>query len=284
MAATSTLNHYEDGLQDYLKVASVHKVLTREQEIELFKRIEQGDEKAREKMIESNLRFVIKIAYTYRNQGLSISDLIQEGNIGLLHVISKFDWRKGFRFSTYAAFYIRQEIQAALHRCGTMIRVPVRKSRLLGKVNEFIHRYQETYGFDPCTDEIAAELGVTREKVEAVIELRHSFASLDAEIAHDGSSLADLLEDHFAASPDQKISQQQSEAAVRDAMSILTDREREVIELRFGMTAHDEEMSLRQASKYVGLSQEGVRRVEQRAIDKLRRPTICEPLVNLLSA
>ncbi|MGF1571680.1 MAG: RNA polymerase sigma factor RpoD/SigA [Sumerlaeia bacterium] len=284
MAAPSTLSHYEDGLQDYLKVASQHAVLTREQEIELFQRIEQGEEAAREKMIESNLRFVIKIAYTYRNQGLSISDLIQEGNIGLLHVISKFDWRKGFRFSTYAAFYIRQEIQSALHRSGTMIRVPVRKSRLLSKVNEFVHRYQENYGFEPCTDEIAVELGVSREKVEAVLELRHSFASLDAEFAQDGNTLSDLLEDKHAPSPDLQVSKQQSEAAVHDAMSILTEREREVIELRFGMSSHDEEMSLRQASKYVGLSQEGVRRVEQRALDKLRRPTICEPLMNLLSA
>lgn len=274
----------EDGVQDYMKAAAHHKILTREQEVELFQRLENGDETAREEIVQCNLRFVIKIAMHFKGMGLPLSDLIQEGNIGLLHVIGKFDWRKGFRFTTYAAYYIRQEIQASLQRSGNMIRIPVRKARLLSKLNEMTYRYNEREGRDPSIEEMSIETGVSREKIEAVIELRHSFASMDAELNEDGMTLGDSVAVDSALLPSETLNSEQVSDAVQLSMNLLTDREREVVELRFGMTDHQECMSLRQASKVIGLSQEGVRRVEHRALEKLRRPSVSAQLSDLLTA
>lgn len=281
---TNRRTYEEDGVQDYLNMAAGHSILTREEEVELFQRMENGDESARDDIAAHNLRFVVKIALKYRGLGVPLADLIQEGNIGLLTVIGKFDWRKGFRFSTYAAYYIRQEIQAALHRSGSMIRLPVRKARLLGRINEFIRREFERTGAEPTTAEIAFELDIDREKVESMIELRHTFTSMESELTEDGLCMKDTLADESAPSPAECIDREQTKAAVVDVLDYLSDREREVLELRFGMNRRGRSYSLRGASKVVGLSQEGVRRVEHRALDKLRRPAISAQLEGLLTA
>ena len=272
----------QDGVQDYLKDAGKHPVLTREQEVALFQRLEAGDEDAREEIVRCNLRFVVKIALQFRSLGMPLGDLIQEGNIGLLHVINKFDWRKGFRFSTYAAFYIRQEIQAAIHRNISLIRLPVRKARLLGKIHEVVNRYNELQGRDPSLREVAAELGETVEKVQPLMELRHSFTSIDAERNEDEYTLAETLPAPTEA-PSAAIEHKQNCAAVRDMLGFLSDRERKVIELRFGFS-NGREHSLRKASKVIGLSQEGVRRVEHRALNKLRRPALSARVEHLMTA
>ncbi len=274
----------EDGVQDYLNMAACHPVLTREQEVELFQRLENGDDSARDDIAAHNLRFVVKIALKYRGLGVPLADLIQEGNIGLLTVIDKFEWRKGFRFSTYAAYYIRQEIQAALHRSGAMIRLPVRKARLLGRINEFIQRELERTCVEPTVEEIALELDVPREKVETMLELRHTFTSMESELTEDGLCLKDMIADECAPMPDEQLEVEQTKAAVVDVLEYLSDREREVIKLRYGMNARGRSYSLRGASKVIGLSQEGVRRVEHRALGKLRRPAISAQVEGLLTA
>ena len=274
----------EDGVQDYLNAAACHPVLTREQEIEAFQRLENGDESARDDIAAHNLRFVVKIALRYRGLGVPLADLIQEGNIGLLTVIDKFDWRKGFRFSTYAAYYIRQEIQAALHRSGSMIRLPVRKARLLGRINEYMRRELERTGIEPTVGEVALELDVPKDKVEMMLELRHTFTSMESELTDDGLCLKDTMADDAAPMPDEHIEREQTKAAVVDVLEYLSEREREVIKLRYGMNSRGRSYSLRGASKMIGLSQEGVRRVEHRALNKLRRPAISSQVEGLLTA
>jgi len=273
----------EDGIQEYLREVGDHRILTREDEVALFQRVEAGDDSAREEIVGCNLRFVIKIALQFRRSGLPLGDLIQEGNIGLLQVIDKFDWRRGFRFSTYAAYYIRQEIQAAIHRGGSMIRLPIRKARLLAKINEFMRDYNESHGCEPSAQETAEVLGVEVERVEDLITLRHSFTSIDMERGEEGATLKDTLPCLNTPSPSEAIARAQSDAAVCKVLDFLTDREREVVELRYGLR-NGRSQSLRKASKVVGLSQEGVRRVEQRALGKLRRPAIRQGIEGLLSA
>jgi len=277
-------NFEEDGVQDYLSAAGRHRLLTREDEVELFQRAEAGDLAAREEIAACNLRFVVKVALRFRGLGVPLADLIQEGNIGLLTVIDKFDWRKGYRFSTYAAYYIRQEIQAALHRQGAAIRLPVRKARLLAKINETIRREMEATGVEPTTQEVAFTLGTTPDKIEALMELRMSFSSMDAEVGEDGLRLGDMIADEAAPSPAERIDREQTRAAVRTVLGYLSDRERQVLELRFGLGEKGRAHSLRKASKTIGLSQEGVRRVEHRALGKLRRPSISAQIAGLTAA
>ena len=154
-----------DEIRYYLDEIAKHKVLTREEEIALFQRLEAGDELARGEIVEANLRFVIKIALQFSNRGMSIADLIQEGNIGLLDVVSKFDWRRGFRFSTYAAFWIRQAIQLATRKQANVIRLPIRKSRMLGHVSESIRTFAAAHNRPPTNRELALLLEIGRAHV-----------------------------------------------------------------------------------------------------------------------
>ncbi len=275
----------EDGLQNYLNNISDHRVLTKEEEVELFQKLEAGDEAAREEILRCNLRLVVKIALQFKESGLPVSDLIQEGNIGLIYVISKFDWRKGFRFSTYAAFWIRQEIQAAIRNNNSMIRLPIRKARLLGKIAEAVRHFNNYEGRDPSNEEVALFVGTSVKKIESISHMRESMVSLDAERNEDGTNLFDAIPDS-APAPSAQISESQSKQALREALSILSDREKRIMELRYGLNGGPA-LSLRKTSKFVGLSQEGVRRIEHRALQKLRRPNIqakLDPTVTAVAA
>jgi len=280
---TRQATHEEEGLQTYLNDVGEHHILTRDEEVALFQRLENGDESARDDIVRCNLRFVIKIALQFKGLGIPVSDLIQEGNVGLLHVIEKFEWRKGFRFSTYAAYYIRQEIQAALHRNSSMIRLPVRKARKLARISELTRVYNEREGRDPSNRELATELDVTKDEIELLLSLRHSFTSMDAEWNDEGLSLQDSIPSEDAPLFE-SLDQEQTRQVVEDALDLLTEREKNVIQLRYGMNASEKDYSLRGASKVIGLSQEGVRRVEHRALDKLRRPAVASRFEGLLTA
>lgn len=282
-AERTELHAEDDSLQVYLKDIANHRLLSREDEAEIFQRYESGDKTAREEIARCNLRLVVKIALQFRNLGVPMADLIQEGNIGLLHVIDKFDWRKGFRFSTYAAFWIRQEIQAYLRSTGTLVRLPVRKSRLIGKINETIRHFNNMEGRDPSAEEIALFLDIPEEKVSVMLGLRESVVSLDQEWNEEGSTLMNTLADGGPA-PDAALLTEEMKRVVRASLVHLSDREREVIELRYGLKNDGKCHSLRKASKFVGLSQEGVRRIEHRALEKLRRPMVAGTMANLLTA
>lgn len=273
----------DDGIADYLKVVGNHRILTREEEVALFQKMEAGDTWAREEIVTCNLRFVIKLALQYKGLGLPLADLIQEGNVGLLTVVDKFDWRRGFRFSTYAAFWIRQEIQAALRRRGNLIRLPVRKARLLNKINDTYKTFLQREAREPELDEVASILGVEAEKIEALLPFRDAVLSLEAERTEDGACLLDAVADESTVMPGEALDREQTRVAVTKVFRYLNDREREVMRHRFGFRDDARALSLRKTSVLVGLSQEGVRRIEQRALGKLRRPAIANQLRQLVA-
>lgn len=272
----------EESLQTYMKNIATHPVLTREEEVDLFQRYEAGEDFARSEIVRCNLRLVVKIALQFRNLGVPMADLIQEGNIGLLNVISRFDWRKGFRFSTYAAFWIRQEIQAALRNGNSLIRLPVRKARLLGRIAEATRSFSRIEGRDPRPEELAQLLHTDVETIELLLPLRESMLSLEMECTPDGGTLMQTIPDECRR-PEAAMCEAELTEAIREAMHVLTDRERRVMELRYGLGG-GRALSLRKTSRLVGLSQEGVRRIERRALDKLRRPGVSAGLHDLLIA
>lgn len=259
-----------EDLKPYLKDIARRPLLSREQEVSLFERLEAGDESAREIIVESNLRFVVKMAVSFMGRGVSLSDLIQEGNIGLLEVVDKFDYRKGYRFSTYAAFWIRQAIQLALRKQCNLIRLPIRKSRFLGHLTEAINELTQANGSAPAVGELAAKLNVPAEDLEHLMQLRDSVLSLDSESDEEGTQLLNRIPDSQSPSPREHCLREEARRRVASALESLSEREQKVLRLRYGF--HDgENRSLRSTSKLVGMSQEGVRRVERNAISKLRR-------------
>jgi RNA polymerase primary sigma factor len=259
----------------YLGEVQDETVLTRDKEIALFQRLENGDLSAREEIIRANLRFVVKIAYEFMGRGLPLSDLIQEGNVGLLEVVPKYDWRKGFRFSTYAAFWIRQAIQTALRRQCSLIHLPVRKCRLLGRLSEHTQQFRLKNGREPTSQELAERAGIPADEIERLMMLREGVLSLDAQDDEDDTSLLDTIAPEEAKSPRDVALENQMQSKVARVMDYLGEREKRVLQLRFGFE-NGKALSLRRTSKIVGLSQEGVRRIERRALDKLRRPAFRE--------
>jgi RNA polymerase primary sigma factor len=263
----------ELSLDLYMKEVSKIPVLSREEEIDIFKRLKKGDESAREEIVRANLRFVVKIANSFLGQGMTISDLIQEGNLGLLEVIDKYDYRRGFRFSTYAAFWIRQSIQMALRRQRGIARLPVRKSRLLGYINEAILDFAKIHGREPMVSEIAEELHVQEEKVEELMQYRKFYGSLDEEQSDSQRTLLDTLSSEDTKSPREVCHDNQLKIRVWELLKTLSERERRILGLRFGFL-NGTDYSLRNTSKVMGLSQEGVRRIEKKALAKLHRPAM----------
>lgn len=270
-----------DELRVYLKEISTQKVLTRDQEVDLFKRLEAGDETAREEIIEANLRFVVKIAISFSGRGVAMADLVQEGNIGLLEVVSKFDYRRGYRFSTYAAFWIRQSIQLALRKQSNVIRLPIRKGRFIGHLNEAISEFTHRHGRSATPRELALLLNVEEEQIEQLLQLKDSVLSLDAETDEEGAQLINRLCDERTPSPRDRCVEVERRHHLAEAMEQLTEKERKVLQLRFGFSDSGD-MSLRTTSREVGMSQEGVRRVERKALQKLRRPATRNIVCGLL--
>lgn len=274
----SSLN---EDMKIYLKEVARKQVLTRQEELDLFKRLANGDTSARHEIVEANLRFVIKIALQFTGRGVPLADLIQEGNIGLLEVVEKFDYTKGFRFSTYAAFWIRQSIQMSVRKHGNVIRLPIRKSRFMGHLNETITNFTASNGRAPSIHELSYILEMEPEKLEQLMAMRESVLSLDMESEDDGSQLLNRLPDTSSQNAlSHSIEAEQSDK-VNLALSTLSEKEQKVLRLRFGFD-NGKSLSLRSTSKLVGMSQEGVRRVERTAIRKLRRPNSSQMISGLL--
>jgi RNA polymerase primary sigma factor len=268
-------------LRIYLKEVAKHRVLTRDEEVALFKRLAKGDQSARQEIVEANLRFVIKIALGYAGRGVALPDLIQEGNIGLLEVVDKFDYKKGYRFSTYAAFWIRQAIQLAVRKQCNVIRLPIRKSRFLGQLNETVNDFIQAHGRTPTTRELALMLDLDEKKLEHLLQLRDSVLSLDMENEEDGTKLLNTLPDTTTPSPLDRCLESEKRRRVHEALAVLNEREQRVLKLRYGLGT-GRYLSLRRTSRLVGMSQEGVRRLERKALGKLRRPVAREMFCGLL--
>lgn len=275
------MEYSDQGFRIYLDEIASNRVLTAEEERELFQQVEAGDETARQTVVDCNLKFVIRIARRFLGRGLPLEDLVQEGNLGLLEAISRFDYRLGFRFSTYAAFWIRQSVQVAVRQRGSLVRIPVRKSRQLGFLSEIVQEYLSVHGRYPTEDEIAGRLEISADDARELVRLGEAVLSLDATADDDMSPLMEQLEDKDAVCPSEITQERELSEKVRGAMKFLTDREHEVIRSRFGFGT-GVTRSLRKVSTRMGLSQEGVRRIEQRALSKLRRPYVRQTLNGLI--
>lgn len=275
------MEYSDQGFRIYLDEIASNRVLTAEEERELFQKIEEGDDAARQTVVDCNLKFVIRIARRFMGRGVPLEDLVQEGNLGLLEAISRFDYRLGYRFSTYAAFWIRQAIQVGVRQRGSLVRIPVRKSRQLGFMSEVIQEYQSVHGRPPTEEEIAERLDITPDDARELVRLGEAVLSLDATDDNEFSPLMEQLEDPKAIRAFDATRKHEMEQKVEGALGYLSERENEVIRNRFGFGT-GVGRSLRKVSRRMGLSQEGVRRIEQRALTKLRRPFVSQSLSGLI--
>lgn len=275
------MNQSSSGIKTYLKEISRHRVLTKDEEFELFARLRSGDEGARQEIIDCNLRLVVRLAQRFQGKGLTLEDLVQEGNLGLLEVINRFDHTLGFRFSTYAAFWIRQSMQVAVRKQGSLIRLPVRKARLLGRMSEVMQEFQALQGRAPDHAELAERLQISERAVRDLVALAKTALSLDSPIDEDGGTLGERVADERMPSPSSRSMEKEMSRKINQALDQLSERENSILRLRFGLHGQ-KSRSLRNISRRVGLSQEGVRRVEQRALAKLARPHMRAQLTGLI--
>ena len=261
------LDSTTDALQLFLREAGRHQLLTAAQEVELAKRIERGDMEAKQRMIQANLRLVVSIAKNYRNQGLPFLDLIQEGTLGLIRAVEKFDWRRGFKFSTYATWWIRQAVARALADKARTIRMPVHIVERLQKMNRAERTLWTQLGREPTLQEIAEEAAITLQQALEVRAAARASASLDAPV---GETEDAVLGDFVAGDeplPEEKVELQLRSEALRHALASLPERERSVVVLRYGIGG-GEPKTLEEIGRHLGLTRERVRQIE---LESLRR-------------
>jgi RNA polymerase primary sigma factor len=260
-----------DPIKAYLKDVRPIALLKAEEEIDLAKRIKKGDKQAREKMIQANLRLVISIAKRYTNLGVPLSDLIEEGNIGLMKSVDKFDPDKGFRFSTYAAWWIKQGISRAIIDQGKMIRVPVYMNEEILKYKKAVEKLTHKLRHRPALNEIAKKMRIPIDKVRDLENSIAKMSSLDAPIGEDGDGqVKDIIEDQNIIAPDVQLEEFFNKERARGFLDSLTDRERKILDLRYGLT-DGEACTLAQIAKQLGVSRERVRQIESATLKRIRQ-------------
>ena len=257
-----------DSLQLFLRDISQRPLLTAAEEVELAKRIEKGDTAAKNRMIESNLRLVVANAKRYRGLGLPFLDLIQEGILGLIRAVEKFDHRRGFKFSTYATWWIRQAMQRALQQQSRTIRIPVHVGQELARVRSAERKLSAELGRDPTPDEVAARVGMSVDQLDGLRAAERIPVSLESRVGSDGDTELGALLPQEGPSPFDELEVELAEKSIRKALERLDERGRKVIELRFGIGGQ-EPLPLREVAKRMGLSAEGVRKLERRALRTL---------------
>lgn len=261
-----------DGIKTYLKSIGNHPRLSFEEEKELSAKALAGDKTAIDKLVESNLLLVVSIAKRYNGCGLPLLDLIQEGNIGLITAAKKYDGTKGFRFSTYATYWIRQSISRALGEHGRTIRIPANMIDLLNKVKKTAGELSQTLNRSPKDEEIAAALGVEVDKVQAVLDIAQVSSSLDTPIDDEGeTSMGDLIPDTKSSTIEENLELEANHQIIESVLSTLSNREADIIRMRFGID-QDKPMTLEEVGQHYGLSRERIRQVEMKAMRKLRNP------------
>lgn len=258
----------KDTLQQYFSLIKKQPLLTFEEELELSRRIQSGDEEARTKLAEANLRLVVKIARSYAHSSGNLVDLIQEGNLGLLKAVEKYDWRKNVRFSTYAAWWIRQSIVRALAKNRSHIKLPHRKEELLKKARHTIYNYVLEHGSEPDHDYIAEQLGVNRRDLELVLSSGDPVVSLDWEEEESESTLTDLYEDITYEPADELLQQSMRDDTLR-FLNHLQEREKQILMYRFAFYG-GKKLTLKHIGDKMGISPETVRQIEKKAIANLR--------------
>jgi len=258
-----------DSLRLYLREIGKVPLLTADQEVYLAKRIERGDMMAKTGMIEANLRLVVSIAKSYLGRGLSFLDLIQEGSLGLIRAVEKFDYRKGYKFSTYATWWIRQAVTRAIADKARTIRIPVHMVEKLNKVVHIERQLVQRLGREPRPDEIAEELEITTEEVREILRMSQLPVSLEKPIGEEEESeLGDFVEDESAESPFDTATLSLRREDVEHALSALPERERQVIELRFGLSGA-QPCTLEEVGRAFGVTRERIRQIENNTLKKL---------------
>ena len=258
-----------DGLALFLAELARYPLLTAAEEVVLAKRIERGDTQAKDTMVSSNLRLVVSIAKRYRNQGVPFLDLIQEGTFGLIRATEKFDWRRGYKFSTYATWWVRQAVQRAAQNQAATIRLPLHVGERRQKLSAAARKLSVEKGRAPTRDELAAATGLPPRHVAEALDAARAAVSLNQTLGGDGEhELADSLEDRTAADPSDTVEKRQRAEQARRLLDTLPERERRILELRFGFTGDPQ--SLEAIGKEIGLTRERVRQLERQALDRLQ--------------
>ena len=261
----------DDSVRLYLREIGRVPLLTAAEEIELAKRIAKGDKAAKDKMVEANLRLVVSIAKKYIGRGLDLLDLIQEGSSGLLRAVEKFDYTKGFKFSTYATWWIRQAITRAIADQARTIRIPVHMVETINKLIRTQRRLVQELNREPLPEEIAAEMEIDVEKVNHILKIKQDIVSLESPVGDDkDSSLSEFIEDEDSKTPEESATHQLLKEQVADVLSLLTPREQKILRMRFGLE-DGRSHTLEEVGLEFGVTRERIRQIEAKALTKLRR-------------
>lgn len=271
-----------DPVRMYLKEIGRVDLLSAEEEINLAERIEQGDEEAKRRLAEANLRLVVSIAKRYVGRGMLFLDLIQEGNMGLIKAVEKFDYRKGFKFSTYATWWIRQAITRAIADQARTIRIPVHMVETINKLIRVQRQLLQDLGREPTPEEIGEDMDLSPEKVREILKIAQEPVSLETPIGEeDDSHLGDFIEDQDATSPSEHAAYELLKEQLEDVLDTLTDREENVLRLRFGLD-DGRTRTLEEVGKVFGVTRERIRQIEAKALRKLRHPSRSKRLKDFL--
>ncbi len=279
----SITNRESQSIEKYLQEIGKEDLLTPEEEVELARRIRAGDQTALEKLTRANLRFVVSVAKQYQNNSLSLNDLINEGNLGLVKAAQKFDETRGFKFISYAVWWIRQSIIQALAEHSRMVRLPLNKVGSLTKINKVFSELEQKFQREPTPDEVALVMGVTVEEVQATLGIAARHVSMDAPFTDgESNSLMDVIENVNAEQADKRLEYTESlKDETERTLASLTDREREVIKLFFGIGV-EHPMTLEDIGEQLGITRERIRQIKDKAITKLRSQSRSKALKSYL--
>ena len=279
----SITNRESASLDKYLQEIGREGLITAEDEVALAKRIKDGDQRALETLVRANLRFVVSVAKQYQNQGLTLPDLINEGNLGLIKAAKRFDETRGFKFISYAVWWIRQSILQAIAEQSRIVRLPLNQVGALNKMNKTFSRLEQNYEREPTIEEIAKELGVPEDKLSDVQKVSGRHVSMDAPLPNaEENSLADLLVNKDAPLADFSLISESLRREIERSLSTLTDRERDVVRLFFGLGEHPHGLTLEEIGAKFDLTRERVRQIKEKDIRRLRHNSISKLLKTYL--